>query len=248
MSPPSGACRRRSASPSGCWSGLALGCLNAALIYYLRVTSIIITIATMSVYFALLMWVTGGKSIYALPDWWSTRIVLFQTETADGDLVRDHPADPGGGAGGPAHLAADDPHLRRPPAHRHGRQSRGGAPARHRHRRHAFPGLRLSRPDGRPRRPAAGAPRRRGRAQRHVRQRAQRAGRGRAGRRQPDRRHRHRGRRAAGHPAAGHAAERAEPAGRLALLLPDRDRPGDPGLDLDHRPVGAGPPARPRGR
>ena len=47
----------------------------------------------------------------------------------------DHPADPGGGAGGPAHLAADDPHLRRPPAHRHGRQSRGRAPARHRHRR-----------------------------------------------------------------------------------------------------------------
>lgn len=68
--------------------GLLLGCINAALIYYLRVTSIIITIATMSVYFALLMWITGGRSIYALPDWWSTRIVLFQTETANGDLIR----------------------------------------------------------------------------------------------------------------------------------------------------------------
>ena len=68
--------------------GLALGCLNAALIHYLRVTSIIITIATMSVYFALLMWVTGGRSIYALPDWWSTRVILWQTETAGGDLVR----------------------------------------------------------------------------------------------------------------------------------------------------------------
>ncbi|MFO1076037.1 MAG: ABC transporter permease [Geminicoccaceae bacterium] len=74
--------------PLGLLVGLALGCLNAALIYYLRVTSIIITIATMSVYFALLMWVTGGKSIYALPDWWSSRIVLWQTETASGDLVR----------------------------------------------------------------------------------------------------------------------------------------------------------------
>ena len=42
----------------------------------------------MSVYFALLMWLTGGKSIYALPDWWSTRVVLFPTEAADGDLVR----------------------------------------------------------------------------------------------------------------------------------------------------------------
>jgi simple sugar transport system permease protein len=68
--------------------GLALGCLNGALIYYLRVTSIIITIATMSVYFALLMWLTGGKSIYGLPDWWSTRVVLYQTEAANGDLIR----------------------------------------------------------------------------------------------------------------------------------------------------------------
>jgi len=74
--------------PLGLLVGVALGCLNAALIHYLRVTSIIITIATMSVYFALLMWITGGKSIYALPDWWSTRVVFFQTETANGDLVR----------------------------------------------------------------------------------------------------------------------------------------------------------------
>jgi simple sugar transport system permease protein len=74
--------------PLGLLVGVALGCLNAALIHYLRVTSIIITIATMSVYFALLMWVTGGKSIYLLPDWWSTRVVFFQTETASGDLVR----------------------------------------------------------------------------------------------------------------------------------------------------------------
>lgn len=74
--------------PLGLAVGLALGCLNAALIYYLRVTSIIITIATMSVYFALLMWATGGRSIYLLPDWWAKRVVLFQTETASGDLVR----------------------------------------------------------------------------------------------------------------------------------------------------------------
>ena len=74
--------------PIGLLVGLLLGCLNAALIHYLRITSIIITIATMSVYFALLMHVTGGKSIYDLPDWWTTRVVLFQTETAGGDLVR----------------------------------------------------------------------------------------------------------------------------------------------------------------
>lgn len=74
--------------PFGLAVGLLLGCINAALIHYLRVTSIIITIATMSVYFALLMWITGGKSIYTLPDWWSGRVVFFQTETASGDLVR----------------------------------------------------------------------------------------------------------------------------------------------------------------
>jgi simple sugar transport system permease protein len=74
--------------PLGLAVGLALGCLNAALIYYLRVTSIIITIATMSVYFALLMWITSGRSIYALPDWWATRVVFFRTETASGDIVR----------------------------------------------------------------------------------------------------------------------------------------------------------------
>jgi simple sugar transport system permease protein len=34
------------------------------------------------------MWITGGKSIYLLPDWWSTRIVFWQTETETGDLVR----------------------------------------------------------------------------------------------------------------------------------------------------------------
>lgn len=68
--------------------GLALGALNAALIYYLRITSIIVTIATQSIYFALLMWWTGGKLIPVLPDWWSDRIVFFQTEARDGSLIR----------------------------------------------------------------------------------------------------------------------------------------------------------------
>jgi simple sugar transport system permease protein len=67
--------------------GTLLGAINAVIIYYLRITSIIVTISTMSIYFALLMYVTGGRSIYALPDWWSSRIVFFQAETADG-LVR----------------------------------------------------------------------------------------------------------------------------------------------------------------
>lgn len=74
--------------PLGLSIGVALGAVNAALIRWLEVTSIIVTIATMSVYFSLLMWITGGRSIYLLPDWWSTRIVFWQTETETGDLVR----------------------------------------------------------------------------------------------------------------------------------------------------------------
>jgi simple sugar transport system permease protein len=34
------------------------------------------------------MYFSGGKSIYTLPDWWTERIVFWQTETASGDLVR----------------------------------------------------------------------------------------------------------------------------------------------------------------
>lgn len=59
-------------------TGAILGALNALLIDRLRATSIIITISTMSVFFALLMYFTGGRSIYDLPSWWSGAVVLFQ--------------------------------------------------------------------------------------------------------------------------------------------------------------------------
>lgn len=68
--------------------GTALGCVNAALIHYVRITSIIATIAMMSISFSLLMYFSGGRSIYTLPDWWTDRIVFWQTETASGDLAR----------------------------------------------------------------------------------------------------------------------------------------------------------------
>jgi simple sugar transport system permease protein len=68
--------------------GTALGCVNAGLIHFVRITSIIATIAMMSVSFSLLMYFSGGKSIYDLPDWWTGRVVFWQTETASGDLAR----------------------------------------------------------------------------------------------------------------------------------------------------------------
>jgi simple sugar transport system permease protein len=76
------------AIPLGLAIGTALGLLNAALILHLRITSIIVTIATQSVYFALLMWWTGGKLIPVLPDWWSDRIVFAEALAADGSLIR----------------------------------------------------------------------------------------------------------------------------------------------------------------
>src|ERR1700730_13732240 len=48
--------------------GGLLGVLNALLIYYLRALSVIVTISTMTFYFAVLMFVTEGKALYNFPD------------------------------------------------------------------------------------------------------------------------------------------------------------------------------------
>lgn len=69
--------------------GFALGAFNALLIHRLQATSIIITISTMSLYFSLLMYGTGGKSIYNLPGWWSDAVVLAELGSAEAsDAVR----------------------------------------------------------------------------------------------------------------------------------------------------------------
>lgn len=73
---------------AGLLIGTALGGLNAALIHFVRIPSIIATIAMMSVTFSLLMYFSGGRSIYDLPEWWTTRITFYETELASGDLVR----------------------------------------------------------------------------------------------------------------------------------------------------------------
>jgi len=50
--------------------GISFGLINAVLIYYLNIISIIITISAQAILFGGLMWLTNGKSIYDLPDWW----------------------------------------------------------------------------------------------------------------------------------------------------------------------------------
>ena len=57
--------------------GTLLGVVNALLIYYLRALAVIVTISTMTFYFAMLMFMTDGKSIYNLPDWFTADLSLF---------------------------------------------------------------------------------------------------------------------------------------------------------------------------
>jgi simple sugar transport system permease protein len=54
----------------------------------LRVASIIVTIATSSIYYALLIYITNAHEIYNLPDWWAEPLVLYRYVTAAGDSVR----------------------------------------------------------------------------------------------------------------------------------------------------------------
>ena len=68
--------------------GIVLGSVNALLIHYLKVGSIIVTIATSSIYYALLIYLTNAHEIYNLPDWWAEPIVLFRTVMPSGDVVK----------------------------------------------------------------------------------------------------------------------------------------------------------------
>jgi simple sugar transport system permease protein len=65
--------------------GIALGAVNAVLIHYLRVSSIIITIATLNIFFGLLIFVTKGAYLYTFPDWFSTGFNLFEYSDAAGN-------------------------------------------------------------------------------------------------------------------------------------------------------------------
>jgi simple sugar transport system permease protein len=68
--------------------GIGLGLVNAALIHGFRIISIVVTISTFNAFFGLLMFFTGGRSIYSLPDWLSQPIYLweYQTETGWADI------------------------------------------------------------------------------------------------------------------------------------------------------------------
>lgn len=50
--------------------GTLLGLLNAILVTWLRIASIIVTIAMLNVYYGVLMFLSGGNPINTLPDWY----------------------------------------------------------------------------------------------------------------------------------------------------------------------------------
>ncbi len=64
--------------------GTLLGCVNAFLIFQFRIVSIVVTIATYNLFFGLLMFFSGGVSLYDLPDWWVGRLALLGVETGAG--------------------------------------------------------------------------------------------------------------------------------------------------------------------
>lgn len=51
--------------------GVVLGLINGLLVNALRTSALIITIATLNVFFGILLTVTGGADIFALPDWFT---------------------------------------------------------------------------------------------------------------------------------------------------------------------------------
>lgn len=66
--------------------GTMLGMLNASIIYFFNIPSIITTIATLNIYYGILTVLSGGKWIYAFPDWFRqfAGIKLFTLTNPEG--------------------------------------------------------------------------------------------------------------------------------------------------------------------
>jgi len=66
--------------------GVALGLINATLIHFFKIPTIITTIATLNIFYGILTVISGGKWIYALPDWFRSfaDIRIFTLYTSEG--------------------------------------------------------------------------------------------------------------------------------------------------------------------
>lgn len=72
--------------------GMLLGLFNALLIHRFRIVSIIVTIGTFNLFFGLLMYFTGGVSIYDVPDWLYYSIPLLDLPAERGSATLYFPA------------------------------------------------------------------------------------------------------------------------------------------------------------
>lgn len=61
-----------------CGVGIACGAVNAVFIQKLRIPSIIVSIATLNIFFGLLIFVTKGRYIPVLPDWFARGVDWFE--------------------------------------------------------------------------------------------------------------------------------------------------------------------------
>jgi simple sugar transport system permease protein len=57
--------------------GAALGAVNALLIHMLKAPPVIVTIATMTFYFSMLIFLTNGVPLYDLPDWFTVKVSIL---------------------------------------------------------------------------------------------------------------------------------------------------------------------------
>lgn len=64
--------------------GVVLGCLNGFLIDFLKVPAIIVTIATLNLYYGVLITVTKGRWIYGFPEWFRRIPALFSMKDSSG--------------------------------------------------------------------------------------------------------------------------------------------------------------------
>ncbi|PSW15897.1 sugar ABC transporter permease [Photobacterium rosenbergii] len=64
--------------------GVALGIVNAILVYKLKVPAIIITISTLNLFFGLLIYFTDGAWLYGFPEWFMDGVELFTFVGSDG--------------------------------------------------------------------------------------------------------------------------------------------------------------------
>jgi len=64
--------------------GIVLGSTNALLIYYLKAPAMIITIATLNLFYGFTIFITRGRWIYNFPDWFNQSHNVFSFTAADG--------------------------------------------------------------------------------------------------------------------------------------------------------------------